>query len=122
MNNSLVHQNPRGKMWEVATARLQKNLMHLGNCYSRLDDGEGIESTMVTNNAQYHQSCRLKYNNTMLKRAEKRALKLEQEELEVIPPGKRSRSRSADPSTFKSMCFFVKSLQVVLVSMGSSRC
>ena len=84
----------------------------------RLDDGEGIEITMVTNNAQYHQSCRLRYNNTMLKRAEKRALKLEEEELEVIPPCKRSRSRSADPSTFKSMCFFfVKSLQVGLVSM-----
>ena len=30
----------------------------------RLDDGNyGIEVTMVKNNAQYHQSCQLKYNN-----------------------------------------------------------
>ena len=41
----------------------------------RLDEGGGIETTMVSNDAQYHQSCRLKYNNTMLQRAQKRALK-----------------------------------------------
>ena len=35
----------------------------------RLDEGQGIEMTMVANNALYHHSCRLKYNNTKLKRA-----------------------------------------------------
>ena len=33
----------------------------------RLDEGGGIETTMVSNDAQYHQLCRLKYNNTMFK-------------------------------------------------------
>ena len=47
----------------------------------RLDEGQGIEMTMVANNAQYHQSCRLKYNNTKLKRAEKRALKTDRRNL-----------------------------------------
>ena len=28
----------------------------------RLDEGNGIEVTMTNNNAQYHQSCRLKYS------------------------------------------------------------
>ena len=38
----------------------------------RLDEGNGIEMTMINNEAQYHQSCRVKYNNTKLRRAEKR--------------------------------------------------
>ena len=42
-------------------------------CLDRLDEGNGIEMTMMTNSAQYHQSCRLKFNNTKLQRAEKRA-------------------------------------------------
>ena len=33
---------------------------------NRLDEGNGIEMTMVANNAKYHQSCRLQYNNTKL--------------------------------------------------------
>ena len=37
----------------------------------RLDEGQGIEMTTVANNALYHHSCRLKYKNTKLKRAEK---------------------------------------------------
>ena len=38
----------------------------------RLSKGCGIEAAMVTNNALYHQACKLKYNNT-LQRAEKRS-------------------------------------------------
>ena len=30
----------------------------------RLDEGNGIEMAMVANNAKYHQSCKLQYNNT----------------------------------------------------------
>ena len=39
----------------------------------RLDEGHGIEAAMVANTAQYHHTCRLKYNENMLKRAKKRA-------------------------------------------------
>ncbi|KAJ3591197.1 hypothetical protein NHX12_009144 [Muraenolepis orangiensis] len=39
---------------------------------ARLDDGGGIEGTLRRNKAQYHQSCRLKFNNTKLERATKR--------------------------------------------------
>lgn len=38
----------------------------------RLDEGEGIEAAMVANEAKWHQSCKLRYNNTMLERARKR--------------------------------------------------
>lgn len=33
----------------------------------RLDDGNGIEETLRNNNAKYHQSCRLLFNNTKLR-------------------------------------------------------
>ena len=72
----------------------------------RLDEGHGIEMTMVANNALYHHFCRLKYNNTKLKRAEKRALKRDSEGLEVSAPYKRSRSRSIESSILRDLCFF----------------
>ena len=40
---------------------------------ARLNEGEGIEQTLRKNNAKYHQSCRLMFNNSKLKRAQKRA-------------------------------------------------
>lgn len=40
---------------------------------TRLDDGSGIEATLRKNQAQYHESCRLLFNNTKLQRAEKRS-------------------------------------------------
>ena len=72
----------------------------------RLDEGQGIEMTMVANKALYHHSCRLKYNNTMLRRAEKRALKRDREDLEVIATCKRSRSRSVESVILSDLCFF----------------
>ena len=35
----------------------------------RIDDGEGIEATLKLHDAKYHPSCRIKFNNTKLKRA-----------------------------------------------------
>ena len=44
---------------------------------SRLDDGEGIEATLKQNKAKWHDSCRLRYNKTQLRRAEKRKRPIE---------------------------------------------
>ncbi len=41
---------------------------------ARLDDGTGIEETLRTNKAQYHDSCKMLFNNTKLQRAEKRLM------------------------------------------------
>ena len=38
---------------------------------ARLDDGSGIQETLKTNQAQYHASCRLLFNNTRLQSAQK---------------------------------------------------
>jgi len=40
---------------------------------TRLDDGDGKESTLTKNRAKYHHSCKLLFNNTKLERAQKRA-------------------------------------------------
>ena len=39
---------------------------------SRLDDGDGLESTFIQRHAMYHKSCSLKYNDKNLQRATKR--------------------------------------------------
>ena len=36
---------------------------------NRLDVGDGVEATLRKNQAKYHQSCRLLFNNTKLQRA-----------------------------------------------------
>ena len=41
----------------------------------RIDNGGGIESTLVQNKARYHDSCRLKFNNTKLQHAQKGKVK-----------------------------------------------
>ncbi len=38
----------------------------------RIDERQGIEASMSANEAKWHQSCKLRYNKTMLQRAEKR--------------------------------------------------
>jgi hypothetical protein len=38
----------------------------------RLDDDTGIDATLIGNNAKYHNSCRIKFNNTKLLRVQKR--------------------------------------------------
>ena len=40
---------------------------------ARLDEGGGIDETLRQKKAQYHESCRLLFNNTKLHRAEKRS-------------------------------------------------
>ena len=37
----------------------------------RLDDGTGIDATVTGNNAKYHNSCRIKFNNTKPLRVQK---------------------------------------------------
>ena len=64
---------------------------------------------MVENKAQYHQSCRLKYNSTKLQRARKRLLKIDGDSDETPAASKRTRSQSCALSMEKMVldtCFF----------------
>ena len=69
----------------------------------RLDEGNGIEMAMIANNARYHQSCKLKYNNTKLQRVEKRARAEDSEEYNTQTRSTPKRSRN---SVLKDVCFF----------------
>ena len=47
---------------------------------NRFDGGPGIENTMRLNNAKYHSSCRLMFNNGKIERAQKRRVSQGNEE------------------------------------------
>ena len=77
---------------------------------SRVFEGCGVEATMVAHNAQYHQTCGLKFNNTMLKRAEKRILKTDSDSqyAEQTAACKQIRSRSSVNENMNKLCFFCR--------------
>ena len=70
---------------------------------ARLDDGEGIEATLLKNRAKWHDACRLEYNKTKLCRAEKRKRADDRPE----PDAKFTRLSLGEPSSASSeTCFF----------------
>ena len=76
-----------------------------------LDEGNGIEAALITHNACWHRSCRIKYNNTKLDRARKRSKDKISDEIGESSPdtSKRvgTRSLSGSASSFsESICFF----------------
>ena len=48
------------------------NVLPIPMDIQRLDDGTGIDATLIGNNAKYHNSCRIRFNNTKLLRVQKR--------------------------------------------------
>lgn len=63
---------------------------------ARLDDGDGLEGTLRKNDAKYHQSCRLMFNNTKLERARRRTERAQPEECQA---------RLRRTTLEKNMCF-----------------
>ena len=73
----------------------------------RLDEGHGVEATMVAHQAKWHYTCMLQYNNTMLRRAEKRPIASSSAfGSSDDAPGKRTRSLSSEATTSDASCFF----------------
>lgn len=69
----------------------------------RLDEGSGIETTLIDNKAVWHKLCYNKFNTTKLQRAEKRiASDSEQENT----PARKYRCRSSFQEMPKDCCFF----------------
>ena len=67
---------------------------------SRLDEGDGIEATLISNSAKYHESCRLMFSNPKLERARKRAASAEGTSDE-------SQSKVRRTSLQPQQCFYV---------------
>jgi len=70
----------------------------------RLDEGSGMEATMISNQAMWHKSCYNKFNVTKLKRAEKRKSSTA-DEPEIFPCRKYTRQTTFQEPT-KDICFF----------------
>ena len=68
----------------------------------RLDDGNGIEATLMTNRAQWHKACRVKYNLTKLQRRRKSLEKVEQSDAPMV----HTRSAHSHVTTKNPLCFF----------------
>ena len=69
----------------------------------RLDDGQGIEKTLITHNAKWHKFCRMQFNNILLKRAEKRHGGAS---MNPGVPQKRTRSHTSTSGASEDVCFF----------------
>ena len=67
-----------------------------------LDEGDGIESTLTRHRAKYNSSCKLKFNNTELERAQKRA-STAAEDTKDTKDIHVKRPRRSQPS--KALCF-----------------
>ena len=73
----------------------------------RLDEGQGVEATIVVHQAKWHKTCMLQYNNTMLRRAEKRPIASSSAfGSSDDVPGKRTRSLSSEATSSDASCFF----------------
>ena len=71
---------------------------------SRLDEGNGVYTTLANHKTKWHKACRDKYNKTKLVRLEKRRISLDSSE-STNSASKRSRSRSATTMS-ECICFF----------------
>ena len=71
---------------------------------SRLDDGEGVEATLKKHKARWHYSCRLQYNKTQLRPAEKRPVDDDDDDAEACTRFSRRCSEHLRTST--ETCFF----------------
>lgn len=69
---------------------------------SRLNEGNGIESTLANNRAKWHKNCYSLFNSTKLKRAQKR----HSDELEQAVGHKYTRSSCSNVPENEATCFF----------------
>ena len=70
----------------------------------RLDEGSGIETTLINNKAVWHKLCYNNFNTTKLQRAEKRVIASDSEQ--ENGPAKKYRCRSSFQEMPKDCCFF----------------
>ncbi len=71
----------------------------------RLNEGSGIEATLMENEAMWNKSCCIKFNATQVGRAEKRKSSPEDSELKEVPARKYTR-QSACHEMEDVTCFF----------------
>ncbi len=73
---------------------------------SRLDEGNGIEATLMEHGAKWHKCCHTKFNVTKLRRAEKKQVSPEDSKSDCSPPRKKIRPSRSTESVTKESCYF----------------
>ena len=73
---------------------------------ARLNNGEGVETTLKKHKARWHDLCRLRYNKTQLRRAEKRKRPADDDETDAEASIRYSRRCSEDLHTSIETCLF----------------
>jgi hypothetical protein len=72
----------------------------------RFDDGTGIDATLIGNNAKYHNSCRIQFNNTKPLRVQKRVKsQVTSTSLEESPKFFRGSMNLPESSTSRYKCY-----------------
>ena len=74
--------------------------------FNRINKGEGVETALISNNAKWHKSCRLQFNNTKFERAQKRIQDQGKICLDNQGESSSKRKRSTEASNDQSKCFF----------------
>ena len=101
--NSKIRDSGAGYRSFVQNIQLfqEMNILPISLNLERLDQGDGIEETLMLKKASWHTSCRCKFNSTKLKRAEKR----KSDSTSETPENRNTRSKT-DTSSASLSCFF----------------
>ena len=70
----------------------------------RLDEGNGIEATLIEHKAKWHKSCHSKFNATKLVRAEKRKSSIDSSDVDDTP--RKCIWKRSSPAEKSNTCFF----------------
>ncbi len=73
---------------------------------ARLDEGNGIGDTLLARSAKWHLSCKVKFNATKLRRAEKRLSSSPSTDTDELPTKRFTRLNTDQPRSSKDICFF----------------
>ena len=73
---------------------------------NRINKWEGVETALISNNAKWHKSCKLQFNNKKFERAQKRIQDHGKTCLDNQGERSSKRKRSTESSNDQSKCFF----------------
>ena len=118
VTNELLQCPAKSKSVDIGVGQgystLSANIMRLNELHKLpmpvdlecLDEGSGIEPTLMENEAMWHKSCCIKFNATQVRRAEKRTSSPEDSELKQVTARKYTRQSACHEMEEVTSCVF----------------
>ena len=114
MDNLVCPGQSERKNVGIGYKSLAENLIKFDELYllpktlqlNMIDEGEGVEAALSSNNAKWHKSCRLQFNNTKLERAQKRIQDQGETYENSLIEKSSKRKRSTEAGNDEDTCFF----------------